>query len=181
MIFGTRFPSRLFVGCLPENATAMELGTYFQQYGRVLEAKVLVDNFGRSKKYGFVSFTDEGSVHRVLAKQPIVFKGKVINVGAAVKKDRKEWSQNVSSEMKMSNISPVIPPTSNRAQQMPSEINMPVKYQLPLNIKPHLFHIHRIPSYVSSLALDYSANNIHELYQNTAYTCDYTKYNPLMM
>lgn len=96
VIYGTHFPNRLFAGCLPENATAIDLGDHFSRYGKVIEAKVLKDDSGRSKRFGFVSFHNESSVNRVLDERPIRFKGKVINVGPAVKKEGHDAPRNAS-------------------------------------------------------------------------------------
>ena len=93
----------------------MELGDHFSRYGKVLEAKILKDDVGRSKKYGFVSFYYETSVTRVLDERPITFKGKVINVGPAVKKDANENPQSVSPKIVTPPRSPVLDTQSTNA------------------------------------------------------------------
>ncbi len=104
VIYGTKFPDRMFVGCLPSDVTALELGEHFTKFGKVLEAKILKDEHGRSKRFGFVTFEAEESVARVLAEKPIIVKGKVVNVGLAVKKDTVDKTRAVSSVLTQSHI-----------------------------------------------------------------------------
>eukprot|EP00794_Sanderia_malayensis_P014199 gene14199-15681_t len=99
VIYGKQFPGRIFVGCLPEDVTALELGEYFTKFGKVLQAKILRDDCGRSKRFGFISFQSEESVQKVLEEKPIVVKGKVINVGPAVKKDGSDSPRTVSPDI----------------------------------------------------------------------------------
>jgi len=87
VIYGTHYPSRLFVGCLPPQAGAEDLGTFFSKYGNVVEAKVVLDGEGNSKRFGFVTFSKSESVEAVINGEEIIFQGKKINVGPAVKKN----------------------------------------------------------------------------------------------
>lgn len=87
VIYGTHYPNRLFVGCLPPEAGAEDLGNFFSSFGNVVEAKVVLDHYGRSKRFGFVTFSDPGKVESLIAGENIWFKGKKINVGPAVKKN----------------------------------------------------------------------------------------------
>eukprot|EP00795_Rhopilema_esculentum_P015173 gene15173-6368_t len=112
VIYGTHFPNRLFVGCLPESATALELGNHFSQFGKVAEAKILKDDCGRSKRFGFVSFQNEESVKRVLNERPIRFKGKLINVGPAVKKDGTDTPRSVSPNIDVAAAQDLVPEAS---------------------------------------------------------------------
>ncbi|XP_066933639.1 deleted in azoospermia protein 3-like isoform X1 [Clytia hemisphaerica] len=84
--FGTHYPNRIFVGHLPGKANATDLADFFRTYGTVLEGKVVLDSFGRSRRFGFVTFATQDDVQKVLSKCPFFFKGKKINVGPAVKK-----------------------------------------------------------------------------------------------
>lgn len=77
----------MFVGCLPPTAGAEDLGTFFSAYGNVVEAKIVLDHEGRSKRYGFVTFSNPGDVEAVINGNEIIFQGKKINVGPAVKKN----------------------------------------------------------------------------------------------
>jgi len=87
VIYGTRYPYRLFVGCLPPEAGAEDLGKFFSDYGNVVEAKVVLDRQGRSKKFGFVTFSTKRPVLTLIQMRAIIFKGKMINVAPAVKKN----------------------------------------------------------------------------------------------
>ena len=87
MIYGTHYPYRLFVGCLPPEAGAEDLGKFFSEYGKVVEAKVVLDEQGRSKRFGFVTFGTKEPVAELIQARAIKFKGKMINVGPAVKKN----------------------------------------------------------------------------------------------
>lgn len=84
--YGTHYPNRVFVGHLPAKANATDLADFFRDYGTVLEGKVVLDSFGRSRRFGFVTFSNHDDVQNVLSKTPFFFKGKKINVGPAVKK-----------------------------------------------------------------------------------------------
>lgn len=84
--YGTHYPNRIFVGHLPAKANATDLADFFRDHGTVLEGKVVLDSFGRSRRFGFVTFANHDDVQNVLSKIPIFFKGKKINVGPAVKK-----------------------------------------------------------------------------------------------
>ena len=87
MIYGTHYPNRLFVGCLPPEAGAEDLGSFFAKYGTVVEAKIVLDHGGNSKRFGFVTFSKPEEVESLIACGDIHFKGKKINVGPAVKKN----------------------------------------------------------------------------------------------
>lgn len=95
IIYGTHFPNRLFVGCLPPQATADDLGKFFSFYGKVVEAKVVLDDQRRSKRFGFVSFSRPEEAESVLASGDVHLMGKKINVGPAVKKEVKDTSPTV--------------------------------------------------------------------------------------
>ncbi|XP_057309338.1 protein boule-like [Hydractinia symbiolongicarpus] len=85
-IYGTHYPNRIFVGHLPGKASATDLADFFRSFGTVLEGKVVLDSFGRSRRFGFVTFATHEDVQNVLSQGSIFFKGKKINVGPAVKK-----------------------------------------------------------------------------------------------
>ncbi|CBZ50980.1 hypothetical protein NCLIV_040540 [Neospora caninum Liverpool] len=57
---------KLFVGGLSRSTTTDSLRTYFQQYGDVADSEVLFDKFtGRSRGFGFITFTTPEPVSRV--------------------------------------------------------------------------------------------------------------------
>ena len=47
-IYGMKFPNRIFVGGLPKNTDAKELATFFERFGVVTEAKIILDRNTRS-------------------------------------------------------------------------------------------------------------------------------------
>jgi RNA recognition motif-containing protein len=94
VIYGTHYPYRLFVGCLPSEAGAEDLGTFFSKYGNVVEAKVVLDDKGRSKRFGFVTFSNKDDVAELIKKRAIKFQEKMINVGPAVKKNLENENHN---------------------------------------------------------------------------------------
>ncbi|XP_057302601.1 deleted in azoospermia protein 4-like [Hydractinia symbiolongicarpus] len=81
-----KFPKRLFVGGLAKNITAKELAQYFQRYGTVVEAKIILNKFGASKGYGFVSFAGQCDVSNVLKHGQLFLNGQKLNLGPAVRK-----------------------------------------------------------------------------------------------
>ena len=56
--------SKLFVGSLAWATSDDSLKAHFEEYGEVVEAKVITDReSGRSRGFGFVTFTDEDSAN----------------------------------------------------------------------------------------------------------------------
>ena len=54
------------VGSLLTRTTAKDLADIFAEYGIVMEAKVLLDNKGKTKRYGFVMFASAEPVRKLL-------------------------------------------------------------------------------------------------------------------
>ena len=48
--YGTHYPNRIFVGHLPGKTNATDLADFFRTFGTVLEGKVVLDSFGRSRR-----------------------------------------------------------------------------------------------------------------------------------
>jgi len=127
VIYGTPYPYRLFVGCLPLEATAEELGTFFSQYGNVVEAKVVLNENGVSKRFGFVTFTNKDDVTDLIKNRTVEFQKKWINVGPAVKKNLENQTSvgvgggdNPSKPRSATSVTVVTkksPPTTTMAQQ----------------------------------------------------------------
>jgi len=58
---------KLFVGNLAWGATQEDLNDLFSQYGDVEEAIIITDKFsGRSKGFGFVTFTDDEAAEKAV-------------------------------------------------------------------------------------------------------------------
>ena len=60
---------RIYVGNLPFSTTQEDLKNLFVQYGNIEEATVITNKFsGRSKGFGFVTFSDESSVEKAISE-----------------------------------------------------------------------------------------------------------------
>eukprot|EP01117_Protostelium_nocturnum_P010216 TRINITY_DN3660_c0_g1_i4.p1 TRINITY_DN3660_c0_g1~~TRINITY_DN3660_c0_g1_i4.p1 ORF type:complete len:243 (+),score=56.74 TRINITY_DN3660_c0_g1_i4:302-1030(+) len=81
--------SRVFVGGISWKADEESLSNFFSSYGRVEECKIIMDKAtGKSKGYGFVTFSSPESAQRVKQNpESLVFLGKQMNVGDAVRKN----------------------------------------------------------------------------------------------
>ncbi|XP_020897121.1 deleted in azoospermia-like isoform X2 [Exaiptasia diaphana] len=86
-LVGKRFPNRLFVGGLPAPVTAPELASFFSNFGSVVDSKVILDEEGVSKGYGFVSFKSAEDVKNVGQMGTLFLRNKKLNIGPAVKKE----------------------------------------------------------------------------------------------
>ncbi|XP_066918656.1 protein boule-like [Clytia hemisphaerica] len=87
-IYGVKFPKRLFVGGLPEKVTAADLANFFERFGTVIEAKIVLNNKGNSKGYGFVTFYSPEDVGNVMKSGQIYMHGNRLNLGPAVRKQK---------------------------------------------------------------------------------------------
>ena len=75
--------SKIFVGSVSQEATEHDFKTYFQQFGRVLDATLMMDkDTGRPRGFGFVTFDSEAAVENTLS-QPLEILGKPIEVKKA--------------------------------------------------------------------------------------------------
>ncbi|KAG2431322.1 hypothetical protein HYH02_013451 [Chlamydomonas schloesseri] len=79
---------KIFVGGLAPETDDASLKAYFEQYGAVVEALVMVDhNSQRSRGFGFVTFAEEPSVEKVFAAgQMHELGGKQVEVKSATPK-----------------------------------------------------------------------------------------------
>jgi len=58
-------PNRVFVKGFPREATADDLFTFFEEYGQVLECRIVADRYGCSKGFGFVTFDSQNIAEKV--------------------------------------------------------------------------------------------------------------------
>ena len=58
---------KLFIGSLDWNTTQEELQETFAQFGEVEEAIIIRDPAGRSKGFGFVTYTNEEDADKAIA------------------------------------------------------------------------------------------------------------------
>ena len=79
--------NKLFVGGLAWATDSEALKTAFSEYGEVEEAKVVTDrDTGRSRGFGFVTFTDEEAAKNALALNGTELDGRTIRVDIASEK-----------------------------------------------------------------------------------------------
>jgi RNA recognition motif-containing protein len=83
-----RMNKKLFVGGLSWGTTDESLRQAFAEFGEVTEAKVITDrDTGRSRGFGFVTFTQEEDAKTALSKMDgTSLDGKVIRVNEALEK-----------------------------------------------------------------------------------------------
>lgn len=80
--------NKLFVGNLDYNATREELELKFGAHGPVREAKIILDNEGRSRGYAFVTFKEAKHAQVALEKMNAIKIGqRAINVDLARPRD----------------------------------------------------------------------------------------------
>lgn len=82
--FGDTTYTKIFVGGLAWETQREGVKRYFEQFGEILEAVVIVDkNSGRSKGYGFVTFKDPDSAMRACQNPYPVIDGRRANCNLA--------------------------------------------------------------------------------------------------
>jgi RNA-binding protein Musashi len=75
--------SKIFVGGVSQEATEQDFKNFFMQFGRVLDATLMMDkDTGRPRGFGFVTFDSEAAVDRTL-ERPLEILGKFIEVKKA--------------------------------------------------------------------------------------------------
>ncbi|KAF8422677.1 hypothetical protein EV426DRAFT_574986 [Tirmania nivea] len=76
--------SKIFVGGVSQEATETDFREYFMQFGRVLDATLMMDkDTGRPRGFGFVTFDSEGAVENALNHPNLEIMGKAIEVKKA--------------------------------------------------------------------------------------------------
>ncbi|EUC66953.1 RNA recognition motif 1 in RNA-binding protein musashi-like musashi protein [Rhizoctonia solani AG-3 Rhs1AP] len=75
---------KLFVGGLASTVTSESMRDFFAQYGKVIDANVMVDrDSSRSKGFGFVTFEDQEGVDKLLQLGPLELDGKLMDIKLA--------------------------------------------------------------------------------------------------
>ena len=75
---------KLFIGALSQSTTTAGLRRYFESYGHISECFIKLDEMGRSRGFGFLSFTDPYCAWRVLNSGPHVVDDKTLDCKPAV-------------------------------------------------------------------------------------------------
>ncbi|KAK4482357.1 hypothetical protein RD792_009510 [Penstemon davidsonii] len=79
---------KIFVGGLPSTISEDGFKEHFQEYGNVTDVVIMYDpNTNRPRGFGFITFTTEDSVDRVLQKTFHELDGKLVEVKRALPKD----------------------------------------------------------------------------------------------
>jgi len=86
--------TKVFVGGLPWSTTSEGLCSYFTQFGDIVEAAVIRDRHtGKSKGYGFVTFSDKDTAQDSIADPSPIIDGRKANCNLAAfgkKRDKSE-------------------------------------------------------------------------------------------
>ncbi|XP_030782128.1 deleted in azoospermia protein 4-like [Rhinopithecus roxellana] len=78
-------PNTVFVGGIDDKMAEAEIKSFFGRYGSVKEVKIITDQTGVSKGYGFVSFFNDVDVQKIVESQ-VHIQGKKLKLGPAIRK-----------------------------------------------------------------------------------------------
>ncbi|KAJ9105944.1 hypothetical protein QFC19_003278 [Naganishia cerealis] len=98
---------KIFVGGLAPSVTNAILGEFFQQFGSVVDAHVMLDReTARNKGFGFVTFEDFSGVDRAMQAQNLILEGRAVEIKRAQPKHvrdqqsyNSEWQRPIGSFM----------------------------------------------------------------------------------
>lgn len=77
----------MFVGGVPGDCTEEEFRNFFNQFGRVLDATLMMDkDTGRPRGFGFVTYENESAVEATMSQPYITIHGKPVEVKRATPK-----------------------------------------------------------------------------------------------
>lgn len=81
--------AKIFVGGVGPDVTENDFQTFFEQYGTVIDAQLMMDkDTGRPRGFGFVTFDSEDAVETIVAEKFLDLKGKPIEVKRAEPRGR---------------------------------------------------------------------------------------------
>lgn len=84
--------NKLFVGSLPWSVNNDSLRELFAQYGEITDATVITDrDSGRSKGFGFVTFSNEESAQKALEMDGREIEGRKIVVNIAKPREKRSY------------------------------------------------------------------------------------------
>ncbi|KAF8447080.1 hypothetical protein BDZ91DRAFT_669871 [Kalaharituber pfeilii] len=76
--------SKIFVGGVSQEATESDFREYFTQFGRVLDATLMMDkDTGRPRGFGFVTFDSESAVENALNCSNLEILGKPVRISSS--------------------------------------------------------------------------------------------------
>ncbi|EDW07398.1 protein boule [Drosophila mojavensis] len=88
-IYGTMIPNRVFVGGISRDTTESDLMIAFSAYGSVRSTKIIVDQDGFNKGYGFVTFETEEEAQRLQSVgKCVILRNRRLNIAPAFKKQQ---------------------------------------------------------------------------------------------
>lgn len=91
--------TRYFVGGLAATTTAESMKEFFSQYGKVVDATVMVDREnGRSKGFGFVTFEDATNTDSLVGKTGLVLDEKQIEVKMAQPRSQRDLTRAMGGQ-----------------------------------------------------------------------------------
>lgn len=106
----------LFVRSIPFEATSEELSEFFSQFVPVKHAVIVTDNEHKSRGFGFVSFTlDDDCLTALVESRKTKFKGRLLRVDVAKRRDRKDQSRQERNDKTKENSS-IAPIEKRRAR-----------------------------------------------------------------
>ncbi len=81
--------SKIYVGNLSYNTSEEELRDFFSQYGNIEDLKIINDyQTGRSKGFGFITFSSDEEGEKALAANGVELDGRKLNVNTAKESNR---------------------------------------------------------------------------------------------
>ncbi len=82
---------QIYIGNLPYRVSERDLRDYFSRYGRIVDLRVVKDrNTGRSKGYGFLTFSNVREANKSLAAHGDDIQGRSMVVRIAKPRSRQE-------------------------------------------------------------------------------------------
>jgi len=69
----------VLVGGIGQDVVEEEFKEFFEQFGTVLDATLMMDKeTGRPRGFGFVTFDDDSAVEHCMSEAPLAIKGKMV-------------------------------------------------------------------------------------------------------
>ena len=96
--------SKIFVGGVSQEASEADFTSFFEQFGRVIDATLMMDkDTGRPRGFGFVTFDSEAAVERCLDYHPLEIMGKSIEVKKAQPRGKMGKKRKVLADVEEAN------------------------------------------------------------------------------
>lgn len=90
--------AKIFVGGVGSDVTEEDFTKFFEQYGTVIDAQLMIDkDTGRPRGFGFVTFDGDAAVDKIVSMQFLNLKGKDIEVKRAEPRGREQRQQTLAA------------------------------------------------------------------------------------